>query len=54
MEYNFNKTSNNSVLKVKIGDHTILRVTWFKYLVSIIQNDGKIERYANHRIQVGG
>ena len=41
----------NSILEVKIGDHTILQVTQFKYLESITENDGKLERDVKNRIQ---
>jgi len=38
-------------LEVKVGDCIISQVTRFKYLGSIVQNDGEIEAYVNHRIQ---
>ena len=53
MEYKFGKRCTISNLKVKIGDNTIPQVTSFKYLDSIIQNDGKIEGDINHSIQDG-
>jgi len=40
-------------LEVKVGDHTIPQVTRFKYLGSIVQNDGEIEADVSHRIQAG-
>jgi len=40
-------------LEVKVRDHVIPQVTWFKYLGSIVQNDGEIEADVSHRIQVG-
>jgi len=40
-------------LEVKVGDHIIPQVTWFKYLGSIVQNDGEIEADISHRIQTG-
>ncbi|KAL5124454.1 AP2-like ethylene-responsive transcription factor [Glycine soja] len=39
--------------EVKIGDHIIPQVTRFKYLGSVIQDDGEIEGDVNHRIQAG-
>jgi len=38
---------------VKIGDHIIPQVTRFKYLGSIVQNDGEVKGHVNHRIQDG-
>jgi hypothetical protein len=35
---------------VKVGDHIIPQVTYFKYLGSIVQNDGEVGD-VNHRIQ---
>ncbi|KAL5146330.1 Craniofacial development protein 2 [Glycine soja] len=35
------------------GDHIIPQVTLFKYLGSVIQDDGEIEGDVNHRIQAG-
>jgi len=40
-------------LEVKVGDHIIPQVTLFKYLGSIVQNDGEIEAYVNHCTQAG-
>ena len=40
-------------LEVKVGDHTIPQVTRFKYLGSIVQNDGEIEADVSHHIQAG-
>jgi len=42
-----------SILEVKVGDHIISQVIGFKYLGSIVQNDGVIEADVSHRIQVG-
>ncbi|KAL5130219.1 THO complex subunit 4A [Glycine soja] len=53
MECKFNKRRRVSNLEVKIGDHIIPQVTRFKYLGSVIQDDGKIEGDVNHRIQAG-
>lgn len=52
MECNFNKRRNISNIEVKVGDHIISQITRFKYLVSVIQNNGEIEGDVNHRIQV--
>lgn len=38
---------------MKVRDHIISQVTRFKYLGSVIQNVGEIERDVNHRIQDG-
>jgi hypothetical protein len=35
---------------VRVGDHIIPQVTYFKYLGSIVQNDGEVGD-VNHRIQ---
>jgi hypothetical protein len=53
MECRFSKKRANNSLRVKIGDHNIPQVTRFKYLGSVIQNDGEIEEDVNHRIQAG-
>ncbi|KAH1197968.1 Craniofacial development protein 2 [Glycine max] len=49
----FNKRRRVSNSEVKIGDHIIPQVTRFKYLGSVIQDDGEIEGDVNHRIQAG-
>ncbi|KAH1266916.1 UPF0183 protein [Glycine max] len=51
MECKFNKSRRVSNSEVKIGDHIIPQVTRFKYLGSVIQDDGEIEGDVNHRIQ---
>ena len=38
---------------MKVGDHTIPQVTWFKYLGSIVQNVREIEADVTHHIHVG-
>ena len=53
MECKFGKRCTNFNLEVKIRNDTILQVTRFKYLGSIIQNDGEIEGDVNYRIQTG-
>ncbi|KAH1251469.1 hypothetical protein GmHk_05G014337 [Glycine max] len=53
MECKFNKSRRVSNSEVKIGDHIIPQVTRFKYLESVIQDDGEIEGDVNHRIQAG-
>jgi len=40
-------------VKVKVGDHIIPQVTRFKYLGSIVQNDGEIKADVSHHIQAG-
>jgi hypothetical protein len=39
-------------IEVKIGEHTILLISYFKYLGSTIQNDGEIEEDVNCMIQI--
>ena len=53
MECKFNKRRSSSDLEVKISDHIIPQVERFKYLGSIIQNDGEITGDVTHRIQAG-
>jgi hypothetical protein len=53
MECNFSKRRSRSTLEVKVGDRIIPQVTRFKYLGSIVQNDGEIEADVSHRIQAG-
>ncbi|RZB81212.1 LINE-1 retrotransposable element ORF2 protein isoform B [Glycine soja] len=53
MKCKFNKRRRVSNSEVKIGDHIIPQVTRFKYLGSVIQDDGEIEGDVNHRIQAG-
>ncbi|KAL5123966.1 Craniofacial development protein 2 [Glycine soja] len=53
MECKFNKRRRVSNSEVKIGDYIIPQVTRFKYLGSVIQDDGQIEGDVNHRIQAG-
>ncbi|KAH1257632.1 hypothetical protein GmHk_03G007566 [Glycine max] len=53
MECKFNKRRRVSNSEVKIGDHIIPQVTQFKYLGSVIHDDGEIEGDVNHRIQAG-
>jgi len=51
MKCNFIKRQSSSILDVKVGDHMIPKVTHFKYLESIIQNNKVIEVDVNHRTQ---
>lgn len=53
MGYSFSKRRSISSLEVKVGDHSIPQVTQFKYLGSILQNNGEIEGGVNHRIRAG-
>jgi len=53
MECNFSRRRSRSTLEVKVGDHIIPQVTRFKYLGSLVQNDGEIEADVSHRIQAG-
>ncbi|KAF1896328.1 hypothetical protein Lal_00043278 [Lupinus albus] len=38
---------------VMIGDHTVPKVTRFKYLGSTIPDDGEMDGDVNHRIKAG-
>lgn len=40
-------------VEVKVGDCIILQVTRFKYLGSVVQNDGVMEGDVNYRIEAG-
>jgi len=51
MECNFKRRSS-CTLTSKVVDNIIPKVTRFKYLGFIVQNDRKIEAYVNHCIQV--
>lgn len=53
MGYSFSKRRSVSSLEVKVGDHSIPQVTQFKYLGSMLQNNGEIEGGVNHRIRAG-
>jgi len=50
MECNFSKRQSSPTWEVKVGDHIIPQVTWFKYLGSIVQNNREIKADVNHRI----
>jgi hypothetical protein len=52
MECNFSGRRSRST-EVKVGDHIIPQVTRFKYLGSIVQNDGEREANVSHHIQAG-
>jgi len=53
IECNFSGRRSRSTLEVKVGDHIIPQVTRFKYLGSLVQNDGEIEADVSHHIQDG-
>ena len=53
MKCKFSKRNTNPIVDVKLGNHIVPQVTRFKYLGSIIQNNGEIEGDASHRIQAG-
>ena len=53
MECKFSGGNTDSRGEVKLGDHSIQEVTSFKYLGTIIQNNGEIESDVNHRVQAG-
>ena len=50
IECKFSKRGTNSNSAVRIRDDTIPQVTKFNYFGFIIQNNGEIEGYVNHRI----
>ena len=52
MEYKFSKRCTNSNSEVRVEENAIPQVIRFKYLGSIVKNDGGIEGDVNHRIQV--
>lgn len=51
MKCKFSKIRSVSNLEAKVGDHIISNVTQFKYIGSLVQNDGEVERYVKHQIQ---
>ncbi|KAF7808226.1 sacsin isoform X2 [Senna tora] len=53
MKCKFSGRDVDSRSEVKLGDHPMREVTSFKYLGTIIQNNGEIEEDVNHRIQAG-
>jgi predicted metal-dependent peptidase len=53
MKCNFRKRRRIFSLEVKVEDHIIAPVIHFKYLGSMVQNDGEIKAYVNYRIQTG-
>lgn len=50
MHYNYANRQVRGNLEVKLGNPTIAQVTKFKYLRSIIIQDGEINDDVNHRI----
>jgi len=52
MKCNFSKRQSVSSVVVKVEDHIIPQVTYFKYRGSVVQNNREIGD-VNHRIQVG-
>ena len=52
MKYKFGRRNTKCNLEVKIGKLS-MKVSWFKYLRKIIENDRKEERYINHKIKIG-
>lgn len=43
----------NTGMEETFRDHTISQDTQFRYLRTMIQSDGVIEGYVNHRIKAG-
>jgi len=52
MKCNFSKRQSVSSVVVKVEDHIIPQITYFKYRGSVVQNNIEIGD-VNHRIQVG-
>jgi len=53
MQCNFSNRQEDFGSKVKLGEDVIPQVSKFKYLGSIIQDDGEIDEDVTHRIQAG-
>ena len=53
MECNFSNNKINNMTNVKIGEHIVEISKSFKYLGSILQENGEIDKDVTHRIQVG-
>ncbi|KAK9093332.1 hypothetical protein Syun_028243 [Stephania yunnanensis] len=53
MHCEFRNTRHRDDGVVKLGEIEVLKVNHFRYLRSIIQNDGNIENDVAHRIQAG-
>ena len=53
MHSNFTNKQLRDDLKVRLREDIIPQVTKFKYLGSIIRQDGEIDDDVNHRIQAG-
>lgn len=49
----FDDVSNQENIKISIGSTVIPTVTQFKYLGSILSNDGKIDNDVTHRTTTG-
>ena len=50
MECKFSKRNTNPIVDVKLGNHIVPQVTRFKYLGSIIQDNGEIDGDVSHKI----
>lgn len=53
MHCKFSKRQTSDDVEVKMGEDVIPQVSKFKYLGSILQNDGEIHEDVTHRIQAG-
>ena len=51
MKCKFNKRQINNNLKVKIGEQIISNVSSFRYIESIVRNNGEIDSDVTHMIQ---
>ena len=51
MEYHFNNNKINDTTNVKIGEHIVKISKSFKYLGSIIQENGGIDKDVTHRFK---
>ncbi|MBK5591048.1 hypothetical protein JJ728_23140 [Salmonella enterica subsp. enterica serovar Typhi] len=53
MHCDFSNRVDNNNIKVKIGEHELNESKSFKYLGSIIEENGAIDKDVTHRIQAG-
>ena len=53
MECHFSNNKINNTTNIKIGEHIMEISRSFKYLKSILQENGGIDKNVTHRIQVG-
>ena len=51
MHYSFGNIQTHEDIKITLGDHVVYQVNKFKYLVSIIQENCKVDGDINNIIQ---